>query len=369
MVGGGGKTPRHARRLRRAEEKDSNQGGDKKITKKGTRKRAAKHTTAVMEVAESKTAEAKEDAVGPEGMESGNRAEAKMVAVTTGVAEQAKETEKAKETEETKEMDGEQVADVVVSKVITDIVASVSVTETGADGSAVRELPSAKSRKRCRAILHDERCYSDSGSDRGSTATQQLRKSLPCIVNGDANIMNTGAEQCTYLNSDEDMSLQEELEDEDDGEDNGDDWVEDWNIGKLSDEETSGDEGVELPESVCYSVAQNKKAITAMRSLGWEYDPEKFGPGPTYEGLYDGDYGPSDSVMAVGDDPLALLFYFMPPKLWTQIAAESNRYHSQPIPLRARAIRSQQRRADMEIEDLGDIRSRLARVPDIEPWE
>jgi hypothetical protein len=40
--------------------------------------------------------------------------------------------------------------------------------------------------------------------------------------------------------------------------------------------------------------------------------------------------------MAVADNPLALLFYFMPPKLWSQIAVESNRYHMQSIPLRAR---------------------------------
>jgi hypothetical protein len=98
-------------------------------------------------------------------------------------------------------------------------------------------------------------------------------------------------------------------------------------------------------------------------------DPETFGPDPTYEDLYDGSYGPSDSVMSVGDDPLALLFYFMPPKLWTQIATESNRYHKQSIAQRARAIRSQQRRDGQELEELGDIRSRLARVPDIEPWE
>ncbi|POM77236.1 Pleiotropic drug resistance protein [Phytophthora palmivora] len=205
MVSGVGKTPRyeltdrerqqcleallsdrHARRLRRAEEKDINQGGDKKITKKGTRKRAVKHTTAVMEIAESKAAEAKEVAVGQEGMENEYRAEAKMVAVTPGVAEQAKETEEAKETKEAKEtevvkeMDVEQVADVVVSEVITDIVVSVSLTET--------------------------------------------------------------EEQSTYLNSGEDMSLREELEGEDDGEDVVK-WIRKiwhWNIQERSDLDVVG---------------------------------------------------------------------------------------------------------------------------------
>jgi hypothetical protein len=95
----------------------------------------------------------------------------------------------------------------------------------------------------------------------------------------------------------------------------------------------------------------------------------KFVSDPTYEGLYDGPYGPSDSVLSVAEDPLALLFYFMPPKLWSQIAVESNTYHTQSTPLRARAIRSQQRRNDDDGEDLGEIRRRLSKVPDIGAWE
>ncbi|KAE9003570.1 hypothetical protein PR003_g24500 [Phytophthora rubi] len=50
-----------------------------------------------------------------------------------------------------------------------------------------------------------------------------------------------------------------------------------------------------------------------MRETGWEYDETKFGPDPTYADLYDGSYGPTNSVLAVAEDPLALLFYFMPP--------------------------------------------------------
>ncbi|KAE9006167.1 hypothetical protein PR002_g16559 [Phytophthora rubi] len=55
-------------------------------------------------------------------------------------------------------------------------------------------------------------------------------------------------------------------------------------------------------------------------------DETKFGPDPTYADLYDGSYVPTKSVLAVVEDPLALLFYFMPPKLWAQIAVESNSY-------------------------------------------
>ncbi|KAE9092673.1 hypothetical protein PF007_g18390 [Phytophthora fragariae] len=92
----------------------------------------------------------------------------------------------------------------------------------------------------------------------------------------------------------------------------------------------------------------------------------KFGPDPTYADLYDGSYGPTNNVLAVAEDPLALLFYFMSPKLWAQIAVESNTYHRQSIPQRARAIRAQQRKGGGEVEDLGDIRRRLDGVEDID---
>ncbi|KAE9182907.1 hypothetical protein PF004_g24105 [Phytophthora fragariae] len=122
-----------------------------------------------------------------------------------------------------------------------------------------------------------------------------------------------------------------------------------------------------LPDSVCLTAARNKKTMSMMKTHGWESN--QFGPDPSYAGLYDGPFGPSNSVMSVADDPLALLFYFLPPKLWRQIAVESNRYHRQSIPSRVRSMRSQQRRNGGEDEELEDIRSRLASVVDIEPWE
>ncbi|KAE9175133.1 hypothetical protein PF004_g26476 [Phytophthora fragariae] len=177
--------------------------------------------------------------------------------------------------------------------------------------------------------------------------------------------MSAGAERCTGFNSDEDPMLQEGPDEEDWEEE---EWEEDWDIGDLTDEDTD-DDADELPESVCLSTARNKKTVAAMRTSGWEYDPAKFGPDPTYADLYSGDYGPSNSVMPVADDQLALLFYFMPPKLWIQVAAESNCYHKQSISLRLRSIRSQQRRNGGEVEELGEIRRRLSEVPAIMPHE
>ncbi|GMF48696.1 unnamed protein product [Phytophthora fragariaefolia] len=147
-----------------------------------------------------------------------------------------------------------------------------------------------------------------------------------------------------------------------------DEFVEDWSIGYLTDEDSDVEAG-DLPESVCLPAAKNKKVMSMMKTNGWEYDPNKFGPDPTYADLYDGPFGPSDSVMEIADDPLALLCYFMPPKLWTQIAVESNTYHTQTIPDRARVHQAQQRLSGGEVEQLGDIRRRLSNVREIEADE
>ncbi|KAG3043175.1 hypothetical protein PC121_g22720 [Phytophthora cactorum] len=125
-------------------------------------------------------------------------------------------------------------------------------------------------------------------------------------------MMTEGADRCTALNSEEDSDGCDEPEDDNDS-DGSADWVCDWDIGDLSDEELD-EAPEEIPNSIWSSAAKDAKMLTAMRHSGWEYDPSKFGPDPTYADLYDGPYGPSDSVLDVADDPLALLFYFMPLK-------------------------------------------------------
>ncbi|KAE9008861.1 hypothetical protein PR001_g16582 [Phytophthora rubi] len=106
---------------------------------------------------------------------------------------------------------------------------------------------------------------------------------LMCVIDGDPNLMSTGAAVCTGLNSDEDPDVREELEDEEDADE--DSWDGDWDIGSLTDEESDA-ELEKLPEST----------------------------------------KPSLGRIPLVEDPLALLFYFMPPKLWAQIAVESNSY-------------------------------------------
>ncbi|KAG2927998.1 hypothetical protein PC118_g22094 [Phytophthora cactorum] len=158
-----------------------------------------------------------------------------------------------------------------------------------------------------------------------------------CVVEGDPNLMSGGARQCTGLNSDDDS----DADDEDD-----------------------------LPDSLCLSVAKNASRLRVMKESGWGYDPDNFGPDPTYAAdLYDGPYGPSDSVLAVAEDPLALFFYFLPPRLWTQIAVETNRYHTESIPARARSIQVPQRQKGEEVENYEDVRRRLANVQTVEAWQ
>ncbi|KAE9322087.1 hypothetical protein PF001_g4593 [Phytophthora fragariae] len=235
-----------------------------------------------------------------------------------------------------------------------------------------KRVETMESRKRRRRILQgesgdDDEAISSDVEDEvpaGEDANAPVSAPLMCVVDGDPNLMSTGAAVCTGLNSDEDPDVREEPEDEEDAdEDSWDDG--DWDIGSLTDEESDA-ELEELPESVCSSAEKDSKYITVMRETGWEYDETKFGPDPTYADLYDGSYGPTNNVLAVAEDPLALLFYFMSPKLWAQIAVESNTYHRQSIPQRARAIRAQQRKGGGEVEDLGDIRRRLDGVEDID---
>ncbi|KAG1689163.1 hypothetical protein DVH05_002801 [Phytophthora capsici] len=275
MVGSTGKTPRqvlteqerelcrqgllsdrHARRVRRAEEKDI----PPHLQPKKARKKGAKRTTAVMEVAASKRgapvtanalpvaemAEAKET----EGVEVDVSAEAKatdslVAEESTGIPEAAGEGDP-----------------VVVAEVMKDMLAAV----------ISNEVPTAtppavgNSRKRRRAILQDENEDEEGETNDDVAATALPSSPPPCVIDGDANMMEAGAEQCTYLNSDEDQSAVEDREDDD----SNDDWVEDWDIGELTDED-SEEEGEDLPESVCNSVAQSKKAIMTMRACGWEY--------------------------------------------------------------------------------------------------
>ncbi|GMF53469.1 unnamed protein product [Phytophthora fragariaefolia] len=363
MVGGTGKQPqhklteqelllcreallsdRHARRVRRQVNKSRQTGAEEKRPKKGTRKEGAKRTTVVME-----TRGPLEDA------------EPKTVGVIGVYEEEAKESAASVEDEAE-----EKVSDVVADSPQVDD-AEEKESDVGEDSALLSDAEEEKEREVGGDVGQSSKMSGsdEKDSDENLAVPDLARLSPKCVIDGDANPMDAAADICTCLNSDEDMLVEEDQESCGDDVDDDSDWY----IGELTDEDSEDDGGDALPDSVCSSLAQSKQAMSMMRTNGWEYDPDKFGPDPTYEDLYDGPYGPSDSVMTVGDDPLALLFYFMPPKLWTQISFESNRYHTQSIPQRARTIRSQQRRAGQEVKELGDIRSRLAGVPDIEPWE
>ncbi|KAG2923044.1 hypothetical protein PC117_g15814 [Phytophthora cactorum] len=201
----------------------------------------------------------------------------------------------------------------------------------GANACASPSASTTKSSYQC----WKEKADIDVKTAKESPRTSSGRRCSQCQrVDSDANMMTEGADRCTALNSEEDSDGCDEPEHDDDS-DGSADWVCEWDIGDLSDEKLE-EAPEEIPNSIWPSAAKDAKMLTAMRHS----DPSKFGPDPTYAGLYDGPYGPSDSVLDVADDPLVLLFYFMPPQLWRQIAIESNTYHTQSITKRARAIRA-----------------------------
>ncbi|KAG6618931.1 Pleiotropic drug resistance protein [Phytophthora cinnamomi] len=190
-------------------------------------------------------------------------AEAKGGAVTVSASDEAKET----------------TEDIPSA---TDAVIVVEETKAAAPAEPPSENRS-KQRKRRLAVLQDDVDVETSETKEGGAAPRQLPP-LKCVIDGDANMMATGAEECTTLNSDEDPSLQDEPESEDDSDNDDEEWVEDWNIGELTDEEMDEEEAP-LPDSVCLTAARNKKAMSMMKTHGWEYDPNKFGSDPTYAGF------------------------------------------------------------------------------------
>ncbi|KAE9276473.1 hypothetical protein PF001_g26113 [Phytophthora fragariae] len=195
---------RHERRIRRAQQKDGGDGDATGKNKKASRKKSAKHTTPAMERGHSCTS-----------------TQYQLVPTSSG--------------------------------------------RQAVRGVVQRTASSERSRKRRRRVLQASDGEASVAEDDGEVALPLPQIPLACVVNGDANLMPAGAEQCTGLNSDEDPSLPQDCEDEE-GDDDDDDWVEDWDIGHLSDED-SDEAAVDLPDSVCLTAARNKKAMSIQRSL------------------------------------------------------------------------------------------------------
>jgi hypothetical protein len=108
-------------------------------------------------------------------------------------------------------------------------------------------------------------------------------------------------------------------------------------------------------------------AFQIMRTDGWELEPDKFPEDTKYPGLYEGDFGPTTSVMAESESPLGLFFYFMPKTLWMKIAKESNRYCDQNLSDRAQRMFESQ--AAENPRTLQQIYEQEAKKPRVEPHE
>ncbi|GMF48198.1 unnamed protein product [Phytophthora fragariaefolia] len=98
----------------------------------------------------------------------------------------------------------------------------------GSEGQApatpivTRESVAITEAKRLAADNLSEDDDSTSSEDGGTPMTSLTTPLLPCIIDGDDNWMDAGAETCTYLNSDEGPDEAEKREDESSNE-SGDD--------------------------------------------------------------------------------------------------------------------------------------------------
>ncbi|KAE9055454.1 hypothetical protein PF010_g32145, partial [Phytophthora fragariae] len=207
---------RHGRRIRRAEQKESNEGAGR--TKKATRKKPAKHTSPAMEVAESKRVPPPELTPGPASPAAAKEAtahdgnDAKEVADDEAPRKQKKTTDKGKKQTQTTGKGKKKAgppglaaegpaaavdasvgapALAVVEEVMADIVATVSGTTPRAGDVGQREWGDASTHIKTETA---PKRPSRLGWRRGETETgdEGDAVSLPpaCVVDGDANFMS-----------------------------------------------------------------------------------------------------------------------------------------------------------------------------------
>jgi hypothetical protein len=93
-------------------------------------------------------------------------------------------------------------------------------------------------------------------------------------------------------------------------------------------------------------------------------EPEEF---PRYPGLYSGEYGPTDEVLALADSPLKLFLFFLPKECWTEVAKQSNRYFDQNLSAQVDRIFDNQKPPGKKPKEWFMLRE--AKKEDIQPHE
>ena len=117
--------------------------------------------------------------------------------------------------------------------------------------------------------------------------------------------------------------------------------------------------------------------LRAMATTWWErpdLPSENFVEETEYPQLKTGYFGPSSSVLKHADSPIALFLYFMSPDLWSHIAIESNRYHTDMLDKRVDAAykaHQKRRRKNSSIrpKTRQQIRMKLIKMNPIAPSE
>jgi hypothetical protein len=126
--------------------------------------------------------------------------------------------------------------------------------------------------------------------------------------------------------------------------------------------------------------------LRGMTSSGWEdvEEPdiratimtpyETLNSTGAYPGLRQGYSGPTAEALRHGDSPVALFFFFMPVVLWQHIAACSNEYHREMLPLRVdeaflRYKKRRQRNEELPRKTRRDIQHDMEVMKPIMPHE
>ncbi|DAZ95304.1 TPA: hypothetical protein N0F65_006557 [Lagenidium giganteum] len=125
----------------------------------------------------------------------------------------------------------------------------------------------------------------------------------------------------------------------------------------------------ESPVDVMSRTTTDRSRLQAASQIGWEASLENFSPQRQNTSRR---HGLTERAQRTITSPAEALWFFLPSKMWRRVAAEPNRYASQSLQARARAIielqrKKNQRDPDVIVESLKSVRERLMQAPPVTP--
>ena len=132
----------------------------------------------------------------------------------------------------------------------------------------------------------------------------------------------------------------------------------------------------EQAESLRFPV-MNAEELRGLANNGWDEVKDLDEQATIAQDEHDdfqGYIGPSREVASLWESPIALFHFYLPPYLWTHIAAESNKYRTADILIHAKymhinQIKMSQRTAGYTSKEPEELAAEVMNVPDITPVE